>query len=274
MARSREPRRGQAWRVLLQHHGSRRAFLTVYRDYEERVNRLVEERHIAREKLRLTPGETEALFDTASLRALIEDNVVPLREACHAYFRDQDVAEPYDSQVSRIYHELSVLNEEHLSVRNFPQELDPREFARLFREVSEYYPQRLRRVKDLFTRAQRRLEELLPGFREDPIVLRSLFLFREELWPDNPRAGLLRFLEKMFREKGPAFGLLEIARSFLRAGFFDRAVECARLGVAAASGKAQARTTRAQQARETISELDKLIARAEAERKALEERVG
>jgi len=59
-------------------------------------------------------------------------------------------------------------------------------------------------------------------------------------------------------------------RSFVKAGFFDHAIECARLGVAAASKEAQGRGVRAQKMREAIAELDRLIARAEAERKALE----
>lgn len=273
MARPRETPRGQAWRILLHHYQSRNAFLRIHRDYEERVRSLVSERGVDRGKLRLTPEETKGLFDTARLKALIESAVIPLREASHAYFRYQDVAEPYDSEVSRIYHELSILKEEHLSVRDFPTQLNAREFARLFREVSEYYPQRLRRVKDLFTRAQRRLDELLPRFRGDRIVLRSAFLFREELWPDNPRAGLARFLGRMFREEGVAHGFLEIGRSFLKAGFFDHAIECARLGVAATSKEAQGQGVRAQQVRDTISELDRLIARSETERKALESHV-
>lgn len=268
--RPREPSRGRAWQILEHHYGSRNRFLAVHRAYEERVARLVAERGVQREKLRLSPAETRDLFDTESLTTLIARHVLPLREASHSYFRDADVAEPYDSNVSRIYHELSILKEEHLSVRSFPKDLGTREFTRLFREVSEYYPQRLRRVRDLFARATRRLEEKLPEFRGDTIVLRSAFLFREELWPDNPRTGLARLLGKMFPSEGGVHGFLEIARSFFRAGFFDYAIASARMGVAVAGKEAQARTTRAQQLRETISELDKLVARAQTEKKALE----
>ncbi|MHC5052901.1 MAG: hypothetical protein ACYTGK_20115, partial [Planctomycetota bacterium] len=179
---------------------------------------------------------------------------------------------PYDSKVSRIYHELSILKEEHLSVRDFPRGGGgSREFARLFREVSEYYPQRLRRVRDLFARATQRLEELLPRFSADAIVLRSAYLFRNDLWPDNPGLGLGRFLNKMFPAEGVAHGFLQIARSFFRAGFFDNAMESARMGVRAAAKKAQARSSQGQEAREITADLDRMIARAEAELKALEE---
>ena len=156
-------------------------------------------------------------------------------------------------------------------MRNFPREGGGREFARLFREVSEYYPQRLRRVQNLFQRATRRLEKLLPQFQSDTIVLRSAYLFRETLWPESARTGLARLLGKMYPAAGVAHGFLQVARSFFEAGFFDHALGCARLGVRAASKEAQARSTRAKQVRETISELDRLAARAEAEQKALAE---
>jgi hypothetical protein len=264
-----EHRRGLVWTILEHHYRARAEFGKIYKTYENRVQRLVKERKTPRDELKLNPPETKDLFDTWRLQALIQKHIQPLRAASHAYFRYNDVAEPFDSNVSRIYHELSILKEEHLSVRDFPATGGAREFARLFREVSEYYPQRLRRVRDLFNRSQKRLDALLPGFADDTIVLRSVFLFREELWPDNTNAGLTRFLGKMFEEKGAARGYLRVARSFFRAGFYEEAAKCARMGAAAAGKEAQARSSRAKEVRETISELDSLRARAEAELKAL-----
>jgi hypothetical protein len=270
-ARQREARRGRSWKIIEHHFGSRNAFLEIHRIYEERVAALVAERKKPRDQLKLTADETKELFDTGRLWAIIRDEVHPLRNSTHAFFRDHDIAEPYDSTISRIYHELSILKEEHMSVRDWPRTGEMREFARLFREVSEYYPQRLRRLKDLFQRAQKRLDELLPTLKDDIILLRSVYMFRDDLWPGNARAGLVRFLGKMFEQEGAAYGLLTIARSFFRGGFFEETAESARLGVAVAGTKAQARSTRAQQLRETIRELDRLISRADAERKALEE---
>jgi hypothetical protein len=245
---------GLPWAILECHYISRAAFLAVYKAYEGRVLRLVEDRGIARDKLKLSPTETRDLFDTWRLNELIEKNLVKLREVSHAFFREQDVPEPYDSKVSRIYHELSILKEEHLSVRDFPRGGGgSREFARLF------------------ARATQRLEELLPRFSADAIVLRSAYLYRNDLWPDNPGLGLGRFLSKMYPAEGVAHGFLQIARSFFRAGFFDHAVESARMGVRAGAKRAQARSSQGQEAREISADLDRMIARAEAELKALEE---
>jgi hypothetical protein len=270
VARPRTERRGLAWRVIDAHYRSRHAFQAIFRAYEQRVAKLVDQLGVPREEIKLNAAETRRLFDTALLNQLIERHVIPLRESAQACFRGQDVADPYDSEITQIFHELSILREEHLSVREFPHTAG-RAFQRLFQEVSKYYPQRLRRVRDLFSRAQKRLDELLPGFRDDPIVLRSAFLFREELWPENPRGGLARFLGKVFAADGVATGFERVARSFLKAGFFEYAAEAARLGVAAAAKEAQARSSRAQQVREKIRELDRLASRADAERKALEE---
>ena len=265
-------RRGLPWEIIELHYRSRKAFQRIFKTYEARVAALVDERGIARDEIRLTADETRRLFDTPQLRELLVVLLEPLREASHSYFRESDIAEPYDSKVSRLYHELSILKEEHLSVRDWPRDGNNREFARLFREVSEYYPQRLRRVRDLFKRATERLETLLPDFADNRIVLRSAYLFREDLWPKEATAALTRFLGKMFPEEGAPHGFLQIARSFFKAGFFAEAADCARLGTAAGGRKAQARTTRARELRETISELDRLASRADAERKALQDR--
>jgi len=270
-ARRAESTRGVAWALIELHFGSRHAFTSIHRAYESHVAALVEERNKPREELRLDPDETRRLFRTSALQELIVNWVEPLRETARAYFRQENVAEQYDMKVSRIYHELSILLEEHLSVQNFPRDGSPREFGRIFREVSEYYPQRLRRVRDLFARAQRRLEELLPSLADDPIVLRSAFLFRDEIWPEGTQAGFNRFLEKMFPKGGVETGYLTIAQSFFKAAFYEQAAECARVGVASLSRQAQARSKRAQSLRDTISELDSLKARAGQEQAALVE---
>jgi hypothetical protein len=75
----------------------------------------------------------------------------------------------------------------------------------------------------------------------------------------------------MFAAEGAVHGYRSVARSFMKAGFYRHAADCARMGVAAAGKEAQARTTRAQQVRDIISDLDRLSARAEAEARALTE---
>ncbi len=272
--RHSDGRLGLVWSVLHLHFESRRSLHAIFREYEARVARLVKERGQPREDIKLTASATQDLFDTWRLKELFDGHIGPLHNASRALFRSAAEVDPYDSYISRVFHELAILLEEHLSVREFPRTGGARPFARLFREVSEYYPQRLRRMKELFARAQKRLIEILPGFAGDTIVLRSCFLFREEMWPDNPKSGLTRFLTNMFPEQGAAEGYHRVARSFFKAGFFDEAEQCARLGAASLGKEAQARSSHAQKVRETISELDRLASRAGAERLALQEQIG
>ncbi len=262
--RQREARRGLPWAVIEHHFGSKNKFLAIFRAYEERVADLVRDRGVPREKIQLNALETVELFDMPRLQALLREEVLPLRDAAHSLFRDHNIGEPYDSKVSRIYHELSILKEEHLSVTNFPRDGSAQDFARLFEEVSLYYPERLRRVRDLFAAAQRRLDSLLPRFQADTIVLRSAFLFRARLWPEGARTGLVRFLRRMFPEEGHLRGFLKIGKSFIRAGFYDQAEECALLGLETRAAKSGA----AEGPRE---DLEKLRAKAAAEKRALEE---
>jgi hypothetical protein len=271
-ARRAESTRGVAWELIELHFRSRHCFTAIHKDYEATVAALVAERNKPRDQLRLDADDTRRLFRTEALQDLIVQWVEPLRHIARTYFRQENVAEQYDMKVSRIYHELSILLEEHLSVQNFPRDGSAREFTRIFREVSEYYPQRLRRVRDLFSRAQRRLEELLPSLCDDQIVLRSSYLFRDELWPESTQAGFNRFLEKMFPKGGAGMGYLTIAQSFFKASFYEKATECARVGVAMLSRQAQARSGHAQSLRDMISELDSLVARAQQEHAALLER--
>ncbi len=261
---------GRSWQLLEQHYASRNAFAKIYKSYEAKVAGLVKKHNTPRQDLKLNPEQTARLFETPQLEALLEMRVEELRRIANAVFRDNNVSEPYDMEVSKIYHELSILKEEHLSVRDFPRDAGGREFNRLFREVSEYYPQRLRRVRDLFTRAQKRLDVLLPGFNEDDIVLRSAFLYRKDLWPDSSDAGLTRFLGKMFPAEGAAGGFLATARTFLRAGFLEHALNAARMGIAAASKPAKSGESRPSNIRDTVRELDKLVDRAGKELRALE----
>ena len=75
----------------------------------------------------------------------------------------------------------------------------------------------------------------------------------------------------MFPTEYVAHGFHQVARSFFKAGFFDHAIESARMGVRSAAKKAQARSARGQEARDLTAELDRIIARAETELKALED---
>ena len=99
-ARKRESRRGLPWRIVEHHYWSRNVFVGIHESYEARVQAFVNAKGGSRENLKLSLEETRELFDSETLRRLIQQGVHPLRDVAHAYFRESDVAEPYDSTVS------------------------------------------------------------------------------------------------------------------------------------------------------------------------------
>ena len=137
----------RAWDFLYAFFASRRAFHAVYQRYEARVLRFAREAGVHRDDLRLPPENLARLFHLPRLHHLRDDLVAPLRELAHGLFREVGVVEPLDTTCSHIFHEASILMEEHQSVVRFQHLSDPRRYAQVFEEVSGYYPTRLRRIR-------------------------------------------------------------------------------------------------------------------------------
>src|SRR5438552_13159066 len=150
------------WDFLTAFFASRRGFNAVYRRYESRVLRFAREAGVHRDDLSLPPADLARLFYPKRLLHLRDQRLAPLRVFAHALFRESGVVEPLDTICSHIFHEHSILMEEHNSVVRFQHLSDPRRYAQVFEEVSGYYPVRLRRIRRLFADGLRRLEELLP----------------------------------------------------------------------------------------------------------------
>lgn len=230
----------RAWDFLYAFFASRRAFHAVYQRYEARVLRFAREAGVHRDDLRLPPEGLARLFHLPRLHHLRDDLVAPLRELAHGLFREVGVVEPLDTTCSHIFHEASILMEEHQSVVRFQHLSDPRRYAQVFEEVSGYYPTRLRRIRRLFADGLRRLEELLPGWAHDRVVVRSAYLFGARVARGvYEEGGLEGLYARMYPDGGPAAGYLEAGRSFHASGFASHAREAleASIAVARPSGR-------------------------------------
>lgn len=214
------------WDFLVAFFASRRSFLAVYARYEARVLRLAREAGVHRDDLALPPAELASLFRIRRLQHLRDVRFSALRTAAHALFRDVGAADALDTVASHAFHELSILLEEHRSVVRFTEVSDPRRYAQMFEEVSGYYPTRLRRIRRLFADGLRRIEEVLPSFARDRVVIRSAYLFGERLARGAfEPAGLPGLYARMYPSGGAAEGYLEVGRSFLASGFVAPARE-------------------------------------------------
>lgn len=235
---------GLAWDFVTAFFASRRSFLRIFDRYEARVLGFARESGVHRDDLVLPPADLARLFYPKRLQHLRDQRLIPLRALAHALFREAGVVEPLDTVCSHVYHEVSILLEEHLSVVRFQHLSDRRRYEQAFEEVRGFYPLRLRRIRRLFADGLRHLEALFPGWAHDRVVVRSAYLFGEKVargaFDEGARDGLYA---RMYPEGGPAEGYLVAGKSFLESGFKAEASEALTLSVEAAK-KARASARR------------------------------
>lgn len=254
------------WILIRTFYGSYVAFHALFGSYERRVIGFAERYGVDRKDLQLPPEELETLLDPASLEKLRDGDIALLREQSHRLFRTAASADPFDSHVANIYHEVSLLKEEHYTVRDDSLRLDAEEYARYYREVNIYYPKRLKHVRNLYGRARRRLEQILPAMGRSTVVVRSAFLFGPQMVREVYRDGLRELYRHMYPDGGALQGFTLAADSFLAAGFGPEAG--AALARAVAECDEEIRSAEDDGAiralEERKAELEEKIARAEA----------
>lgn len=253
------------WQLFRSFFRSRSAFLSLFHRYEARVEAFAQRFETDRTRLKLAADDLQTLLDFKSLEELRDREILILKETAHELFRVEDSTDRFDHYVSNIYHELSILKEEHYTLKEDFVRLDKREYDRFFREVAEFYPKRLRHVRNLYAKALRRLEELLPGMAREKILVRSIYLFGEELLRTHYPRGLAGLYRKMYPEGGEVEGYTIAARSFLDAGFEEEALRAFRKAERASRKRRRKRPQRleamAAEVREQIRELEGALGR-------------
>jgi hypothetical protein len=207
---------------------ARRAFLTIYRRYERRVLSAARERDVSRDELELPPRDLWNLFSLRRLESLRDERLRPLKDLAERAFGTTGHDELVDVYCTHLFHECSILAEEHRSVGRFVRIHDRRRYAQLFQEVSRFYPVRLRRMQRFFATGLRRIETLLPEWVGHRVVVRSIYLFGERLARATWGEGIEALYRRMYPRGGAVEGFLEAARSFHASGFRPQAVEAAR----------------------------------------------
>jgi hypothetical protein len=151
-----------------------------------------------------------------SALALRNGELKTLREISHKLFRGER-SDPFDNHATNIYHEVSILKEEEWTLREQATSGDPKEFERYYREVNFYYPKRLRHVRNLYGKARKRLEKILPTMGRNTIVIRSAYLFGGELFAGVYERGLEEFYEYLYPAGGALTGYSVVAIRSMRA---------------------------------------------------------
>ncbi len=214
------------WTMVRTFYRSFQAFHALFDAYERRVDAFVTMYAADRRDIKLAPDELRSLFDSNALSALRDNELTQLKGAAHRLFRGLDAPDPFDSHVTNIYHEVSILKEEHWTVLEDVMRADRRAYDRYYREVNVYYPRRLRHVRNLYGKAKRRLESvLLPAFSRNKIMVRSVYLFGARLVQGVYEGGLEEFYAYMYPNGGALTGYTLAADSFLDGGFREEASE-------------------------------------------------
>jgi len=234
----------------------------LFDSYEARVAKFAEQSATDRSRLKLPADELQSLLDFKSLEELRDREILRLKETAHELFRVADSTDRLDHFISNIYHEISILKEEHYTLKEDFVRMDRREYDRFFREVAEFYPKRLRHVKNLYQKALRRLEEILPEMADERIVVRSLYLFGEDLLVGAYRSGLKGLYNHMYPELGDVGGYGVVGKSFLESGFTEEALHAFRKALELYGRKRRKKKGPAQAA--LVKELQAEVERLEA----------
>ena len=220
------------WTIVELFYRSLLVFRELLESYEQKVLEFARLRNTPREDLRLDSRDLAGLLDLKKLERLRDDYIHQLKDLCHLVFRGQDQTDLLDRHVSDIFHEISILKEEHYNVKTYAplyeRDAQVEELQHILDEAHSLFPRNVSHIHHLFEQASKSMEKHLPSARNLPIFLRSLYLSRDDFVAQAYPRGLLDFYELMY-PLGPVEGFYSVASSFYHSGFMEEAREAADL---------------------------------------------
>lgn len=224
----------EIWELVENFFRARKVFEEQHQRYEALIRRYVKQSRVGREKLRLSAENASELLDLKALEELRDNYLDRLREISHHMFRKGDTIELFDKYVSDLYHETSILKEEHYAVKMLAtpyergEQKDLLERDKILGEACEFFPRKMGRIQNLFLKAQKQMELLLKGWNREKVLVRSLYLFGDEVLGSLYRGGLEGLYSVMYPRGGSLEGYLIAAESFGASSFSEQAVESLR----------------------------------------------
>jgi len=257
------------WETVAKFFAAKKSFRAQNDNYEHLVKSYAKRQSVDRRRLQLGTREVAGLLDFKSIEELRNHHLRELKRLSHEMFRTEEITDLFDKYVSDIYHEISILKEEHYTVLTYAsayeegQQGDLTERDKILEEVHEFFPRKMEQVDGLFRKAQARLEELLPEYGQDRVFVRSMFLFGEKLFADVYKGGLTDFYQRVYPQGGAAEGYLTAGRSLHESGFDEQASEALKKAKAALR-KASCSDKEKKRLREEIKLLEKETTVAQA----------
>ena len=206
-------------------------FLEIFGKYEERVNLYCSRHRCDRTSLidRLSSEEISGLFEFEELVRLRLEFLRGFQEFTPDSFlgRDSMAVKGFLLHTRHLYHLVSMLTLEELTVSVIaPGYVDLSEdenFREIIREVDREFPAKLREIRSKFEQSIANLNSILPHYRYDHILLRSIFLFERERIVRY--YGSLDHFYLLLYPTGVLGGLRMVTESFFESGFLARAAE-------------------------------------------------
>lgn len=255
------------WNVVAAFFKARGSFDAQRQNYERMVEDYARKKSVDRKKLHLGTREVAGLLDFKVIEELRNNYLRNLKDLTHRMFRKDDSTDVFDRYVSDIYHEVSILKEEHYTVMTYAPayeegaQPDLTERDKILKEVHEFFPRKMEQVHNLFQKAQARLEEILPQYGKDRVFVRSLYLFGDEVLKKVNEGGLDGFYDKVYPSGGAVQGYMSAAHSFYESGFYDHADKALKKARAALK-KSPLPEDEKKKKREEIKKLGKLASAA------------
>jgi len=218
----------RTWTIVELFYRAHQEFREQFESYEQQVCNYSKVTGTPRTELRLNSDELAGLLDLKSMERLRDEYIHPLKDLCHLVFRGQDQTDLLDRYVSDIFHEISILKEQHYNVKKYAplyeRDAAEVELRYILDEAHNRFPQELNHIRYLFGRAQARLEHYLPRFRSSELFIRSLYCHRADFVANAYDDGLDHFYRGMY-PLGPFEGYYRVGQSFYHGGFLAEALE-------------------------------------------------
>lgn len=218
----------QIWVIVERFYRGERLYAIQYENYERLVAQWVERTGLPRTEIRLGAEELSGLLQFKQLERIRDAFLEPLKEACHELFRRDNSTDILDRLVNDIFHEISILKEEHYNVLTYQvkpeSEVDREEQKAILDEVHKMFPQKVHRLRHLLVTARVRMEKTLPRFKEDRVLIRSLFLSRQDFVAEAYPNGLLDFYRVLYGENRVFEGFMRAGQSFVEGGFYEQSL--------------------------------------------------
>jgi len=227
----------EIWELVENFFRARKVFEEQYRRCENLVRGSAKRTRTVTENVRPCGQEVSQLLDLKALEKLRNDYLGRLREISHHIFKKGGTLQLFDKYVSDLYHEASILKEQQYAVEALDagKQKTPREHREVLAGIHQFYSEKMRRLRDLFLKAQEQIELLMKTWSSEKALVRSLYLFADNAVADLYEGGVEGIYKVMYR-LGALEGYLIAAESFAASYFSEQGLDALRKAKRALKG--------------------------------------